>query len=89
MFRPAIWMVAVTVQMVAARRAESALWEPRAFFRVTTGPRIVRSGSPGALLRRGPLRVKWAAGEVTQDEFLFRRPLPEPCLTLSRHTALQ
>ncbi len=38
-------MVAVTVQAVAARRAESGLWEPRAFFLVTTGPRIARSAA--------------------------------------------
>ena len=43
MFRPVRPMVAVTVQMVAASFAESWLWEPRAFLRVTTGPRMARS----------------------------------------------
>ena len=50
-FRPAIWMVAVTVQAVAANRAESSLWEPRAFFLVTTGPRIILSAALLSLFR--------------------------------------
>jgi hypothetical protein len=45
MFSPAIWAVAVTVQVTAALRAVSPLWEPRAFFLVTTGPRIARSAT--------------------------------------------
>ena len=44
-FRLAIWAVAVTVQMTAAFAAESPLREPRAFFLVTTGPRIARSAA--------------------------------------------
>ena len=51
MFSPAIWAVAVTVQMTAAVRAVSALWEPPAFFLVTTGPRIVRSARLLSLFR--------------------------------------
>ena len=43
MFRPAIFAVAVTVQITAAFLAVSPLWEPPAFFLVTTGPRIVLS----------------------------------------------
>ena len=50
-FNPAIWAVAVTVQTVAARRAESSLCEPRAFLRVTTGPRMARSALLLSLLR--------------------------------------
>src|ERR1039458_4299450 len=42
-FRPAIWAVAVTVQITAAFRAVSPLREPPAFFLVTTGPRIILS----------------------------------------------
>jgi hypothetical protein len=34
-------------------------------------------------------RVKWGAGEVPVVRVLFRRPLPERCVTVSRHTALQ
>src|SRR5256886_15245844 len=45
MWRPAIWVVPVTVQITAAFRAVSPLWEPRAFFLVTTGPLIVRSAA--------------------------------------------
>ncbi|WP_233606591.1 IS1634 family transposase [Micromonospora sp. Llam0] len=41
------------------------------------------SGSPDPLLGRGPLRVKWAAGEVPMVWVLFRRPLPEPCWSVS------
>ena len=48
-FRPAIWAVAVTVQITAASRAVSPLREPPAFFLVTTGPRIILSA---ALLSR-------------------------------------
>ena len=44
MFSPAIWAVAVTVQITAAIRAVSPFWEPQAFFLVTTGPRIVALG---------------------------------------------
>ena len=51
MLRPAIWAVAVTVQMTAAFRAVSPLWEPRAFFLVTTGPRIIRSAALLSLCR--------------------------------------
>jgi hypothetical protein len=36
-----------------------------------------QAGSPGALLRRGPLREKWDAGEVPVVRVLFHRPLPE------------
>ena len=43
MFSLAIWAVAMMVQMSAAVRAVSGLWEPPAFFLVTTGPRIVLS----------------------------------------------
>jgi hypothetical protein len=43
--------VAVTVQAVAANRAESSLWEPRAFFLVTTGPRIILSAALLSLFR--------------------------------------
>ena len=42
-FSPAILTVAVTVNIRAAFAAVSALWDPPAFFRVTTGPRIARS----------------------------------------------
>ena len=44
-FRPAIWAVAVTVQITAAFRAVSPLREPPAFFLVTTGPRIILSAA--------------------------------------------
>src|SRR5271165_5527821 len=46
-------------------------------------------GSPGALLHRGPLRVKWTAGEVPVVRVLFRRSLPEQGLRVSSHPALQ
>jgi hypothetical protein len=36
---------------VAASRAESPLWEPRAFFLVTTGPRIILSAALLSLFR--------------------------------------
>jgi len=49
-FRLAIVAVAVTVQITAALRAVSPLWEPPAFFLVTTGPRIVLSGKGGAFI---------------------------------------
>ena len=44
-FRPAIWAVAVTVQITAAFGAVSPLREPPAFFLVTTGPRIILSAA--------------------------------------------
>ena len=50
-FRPAIWAVAVTVQITAAFRAVSPLREPPAFFLVTTGPRICRSAALLSLFR--------------------------------------
>jgi len=55
MFRPAIWAVAVTVQITAALRAVSPFREPPAFFLVTTGPRIWRSA---ALLSLSGIRHK-------------------------------
>jgi hypothetical protein len=51
MFSPAIWTVAVTVQITAAFRAVSPLREPPAFFLVTTGPRICRSAGLLSLCR--------------------------------------
>ena len=51
LFRPAIWAVAVTVQITAALRAVSPFWEPRAFFLVTTGPRIALSATLLSLFR--------------------------------------
>ncbi len=51
MFSPAIWTVAVTVQIAAALRAVPPLREPPAFFRVTTGPRIVLSAMLLSLFR--------------------------------------
>ena len=42
-FSPAILAVAVTVKTRAAFRAVFPLWDPPAFFLVTTGPRIARS----------------------------------------------
>ena len=51
MFRPAIWAVAVTVQITAALRAVSPFREPPAFFLVTTGPRIWRSAALLSLFR--------------------------------------
>ena len=51
MFRPAIFAVAVTVQITAAFLAVSPLWEPPAFFLVTTGPRIVLSAMLLSLCR--------------------------------------
>jgi hypothetical protein len=42
-FRPAIWAVAVAVQITAAFQTVSPLREPSAFFLVTTGPRIILS----------------------------------------------
>jgi len=50
-FRPAIWAVAVTVQITAAFRAVSPLREPPAFFLVTTGPRIILSAGLLSLCR--------------------------------------
>ena len=44
-FSPAISAVAVTVHIRAASRAASPFREPRAFFRVTTGPRIALSAT--------------------------------------------
>src|SRR6266508_4836342 len=38
---------------------------------------------------RTALRVKWAAGEVPVAWVLFRRPLPEQGLPVSRHPALR
>jgi len=43
--------VAVTVQITAALRAVSSLWEPRAFFLVMTGPLIIRSAALLSLSR--------------------------------------
>src|SRR6266568_893288 len=43
MFSPASWAVAMTVQIPAAVPAVPGLWEPPAFFLVTTGVLIVRS----------------------------------------------
>ena len=42
-FSPAILAVAVTVKILAAFPAVFPLWDPPAFFLVTTGPRIARS----------------------------------------------
>ena len=50
-FSPAIWAVAMMVQMSAAVRAVSGFWEPPAFFLVTTGPRIVLSARLLSLCR--------------------------------------
>ena len=50
-FSPAILTVAVTVKNRAAFRAVSPLWEPPAFFLVTTGPRIARSAMLLSLFR--------------------------------------
>ena len=43
MFSPAIFAVAVTVKTRAAFPAVLPLWDPPAFFLVTTGPRMARS----------------------------------------------
>ena len=51
MFSPAMWAVAVTVQAEAAVRAVSGLWDPPAFFLVTTGPLMVRSAKLLSLCR--------------------------------------
>jgi hypothetical protein len=49
----------------------------------------ILSGSRGALLRPGPLRVKSTAGEVPVGRVLSRRSLPERGVRVSSHPALQ
>jgi len=51
-FSPAIWAVAVTVQVRAASRAASWFRDSTAFFLVTTGRRIARSAAllPGPVI---------------------------------------
>jgi len=62
-FRLAIVAVAVTVQITAALRAVSPLWEPSAFFLVMTGPRIVLSARLLSLFRH-PDNDNYADGVV-------------------------
>ena len=64
-FSRAILAVAVTVNMRAAFRAVFPLWDPPAFFLVTTGPRIARSAILLSLFRcliRGRDRASAADG---------------------------
>ena len=51
MFSPAIFAVAVTVKTRAVFPAVLPLWDPPAFFLVTTGPRMARSAILLSLFR--------------------------------------